>query len=143
MNSQRSNVKRSTIAIGLAAMALIVTALLVGQSRVEAGQLNANSAGVRSYLYRFDPAAQTFFTIPLSTGAMPSGVAVTGTNPTHVWIAESGLDRITHVVFTDTYELYSKRSTRSHRPRRAGLIASRWRATMSGSLSGAPIAWGG
>ena len=102
MNSQRSNVKRSTIAIGLAAMALIVTALLVGQSRVEAGQLNANSAGVRSYLYRFDPAAQTFFTIPLSTGAMPSGVAVTGTNPTHVWIAESGLDRITHVVFTDT-----------------------------------------
>ncbi len=29
-------------------------------------------------------------------------MAVTGTNPTHVWIAEYGLNRVTHVVFTNT-----------------------------------------
>ncbi len=102
MNSQRLNVKQSTVAIGLAVSLLLVTTVLVGRSRAEASRLNSNSAGARSYLYRFDAAAQTFFTIPLSNGALPMGVAVTGTNPTHVWIAEYGLDRITQVVFTDT-----------------------------------------
>jgi streptogramin lyase len=38
----------------------------------------------------------------LSNGTVPIGVAVTGTNPTHVWIAEYGLNRITHVTFTST-----------------------------------------
>jgi streptogramin lyase len=55
-----------------------------------------------SYLYRFDAAAQAFFTIPLSNGAGPIGVAVTGTNPTRVWIAEYGLNRLRQVIFTDT-----------------------------------------
>ncbi len=102
MTYQRLEWKRSTVAFGLAVFTLIVATLLVGQARVEAGPLNSISAGARSYLYRFDPAAQTFFTIPLSDGALPTGVVVTGTNPTHVWIAEYGLNRVTHVVFTNT-----------------------------------------
>jgi streptogramin lyase len=102
MNIQRLKWKQATIAIGVAVGILLITTVLVHQSRVEAGRLNSISAGVRSYLYRFDAAAQTFFTIPLSNGAVPNGVAVTGTNPTHVWIAEYGLNRITHVVFTNT-----------------------------------------
>jgi streptogramin lyase len=64
--------------------------------------LETASTAQVSYLYRFDTTSQSFFTIPLSTGAVPIGVAVTGTNPTHIWIAEQGLNRITQVVFTGT-----------------------------------------
>jgi streptogramin lyase len=102
MNHQRLDWTRLTVASSLAAIALLVATLLIGQARVEAGQLSSIAAGTRSYLYRFDAAAQTFFTIPLANDAVPTGVAVTGTNPTHVWIAEYGLNRVTHVVFTNT-----------------------------------------
>ncbi len=61
----------------------------------------ADTAGA-GFLYRFDAASQSFFTIPLSIGAVPMGVAVTGTNPVHVWVAEYGANRIGHLVFTDT-----------------------------------------
>jgi len=102
MTSHHLKWKQLTIAISLAVSLLLVVTLLVGHSRVEAGWLNSISTGARSYLYRFDATAQTFFTIPLANGAVPTGLAMTGTNPTHVWIAEYGLNRITHVVFTDT-----------------------------------------
>jgi len=103
MNSQHSKWKRLTVAVGLAVMTLLAATALIDQSRAEASRLNSISVGARaSYLYRFDAAAQTFFTIPLSNGAVPIGVAVTGTNPTRVWIAEYGLNRVSHVIFTDT-----------------------------------------
>jgi streptogramin lyase len=47
-------------------------------------------------------------------------VAVTGTSPTHVWVTEHGLDRITHVVFTNTADYmqtsYSITSTANSGP---------------------------
>jgi len=122
MKSRYLKWKQLMIVTGLTVSLLLVTTVLVGQSRVEASQLNSNSTGVRSYLYRFDAAAQTFFTIPLENGALPTGVAITGTTPTHVWIAEYGLNRITHVVFTDTAHYtqtgYSITSTAQSRPYR-------------------------
>jgi streptogramin lyase len=75
-----------------------------------------------SFLFRFDATSQTFLTIPLPSGSNPVGVAVTGTNPTHVWVAEYGLNQIGHLVFTDTsdYELieYAITSTTNSGPYR-------------------------
>jgi len=58
-----------------------------------------------SFLFRFDPASQTFYTYSLPTGGLPYCVAVTGTNPTHVWVAEYGRDRIGHLIYTDTNDI--------------------------------------
>lgn len=73
-----------------------------------------------SYLFRFDANAQTFVTIPLPTGSTPIGVAVTGTQPTHVWLTEMGRNQIGHVIYTDTndYQLieYPVTSTSSSAP---------------------------
>jgi streptogramin lyase len=55
-----------------------------------------------SFLFRFDPATQTFYTHPLPLGSLPHGVAVTGTSPTHVWVAEYGRGRIGHLIYTNT-----------------------------------------
>src|SRR3972149_4326300 len=55
-----------------------------------------------SFLFRFDAATQTFYTYTLPFGSIPSGVVVTGTNPTQVWVAEYGRNQIGHLVFTDT-----------------------------------------
>jgi streptogramin lyase len=95
--------KRLTMAIGLALTSLLAVLGLSGLPGAEA-QPARETASVRgaSFLYRFNPTSQSFFTIPLSNGALPIGVAVTGTNPAHVWIAEYGLSRITQVIFTGT-----------------------------------------
>ena len=95
--------KRLTMVIGLALASLLAVLGLSGLPQAEA-QPARETASVRgaSFLYRFNPTSQSFFTIPLSNGALPIGVAVTGTNPAHVWIAEYGLNRITRVIFTGT-----------------------------------------
>jgi streptogramin lyase len=94
-----------------------------GLSRAEAHRtLSTLSATRASYLYRYDPVAQSFLTIPLASNAMPIGVAVTGTNPMHVWIAESNLNRIAHVTFTNTADYtqtaYSITTTTNSQPYR-------------------------
>lgn len=97
--------KRALLTVGLA---------LAGLALVWNGTAEVSRAGVKplsipnspapnaSYLYLFMPGTQTFITMPLSSGALPTGVAVSGTNPTHVWVTEYGLNRIAHVVFTST-----------------------------------------
>jgi streptogramin lyase len=55
-----------------------------------------------SFIYRFDPVAQTFMTIPLPIGSIPMHAVVTGTAPTHVWLTEHGRNQIGHLVFTNT-----------------------------------------
>ena len=82
---------------------LLALSGLNGLAQVEAHTPSATASTVgASFLYRFSAASQSFITIPLSNGALPIGVAVTGTNPVHVWIAEYGLNRIRQVTFTDT-----------------------------------------
>lgn len=95
--------RRLTVVVGLACATLLVVLGLSSLSRAEA-QATHETANTTppGFLYRFDPTAQSFFTIPLSNNAMPIGVAVTGTNPTRVWIAEYGLNRISQVTFTST-----------------------------------------
>ncbi len=95
--------KRLTAVVGLALVSLLVVLGLTGLPQVEAHiARTATSTTGASFLYRFDATAQSFFTIPLSSGAVPIGVAVTGTNPTQVWIAEHGLNRLARVSFTGT-----------------------------------------
>jgi len=92
---------RWTLVFGIALVGLIVllTSLQVeGRALVEPAGLTPQS----SFLFRFDPTSQTFYTYPLPMGSMPYGVAVTGTNPTHVWVAEYGRDRIGHLIYTNT-----------------------------------------
>ncbi len=95
--------KRLTMVIGLALTSLLAVLGLNGRPQVKAqpARDTASMAGA-SFLYRYNMASQSFITIPLSNGALPTGVAVTGTNPAHVWIAEYGLNRIRQVTFTDT-----------------------------------------
>ena len=103
MNRQGPLWKRLTAVIGLALISLLallnLTGLLLAKANTARGTVSTAAA---SFLYRFDPTSQSFFTIPLPNGAAPIGVAVTGTNPTQVWIAEHGLNRITQVIFTNT-----------------------------------------
>lgn len=95
--------KRLMIVTGLAIIGLLSVLGLASLPRAEAqAAREAASATSASFLYRFDASAQSFFTLPLSSGALPIGVAVTGTNPTRVWIAEYGLNRISRVTFTST-----------------------------------------
>jgi streptogramin lyase len=95
--------KRLTMGIGLALISLLVVVGLCGSPGAAAQPARETaSSGGASVLYRFNPTSRSFFTIPLSNGALPIGVAVTGTHPAHVWIAEYGLNRITRVIFTGT-----------------------------------------
>jgi streptogramin lyase len=95
--------KQMTLVIGLALVGLLVVLSVTRSPQAEAQAARKTAVPTRpSFLYRFDPAAQSFFTIPLEYESVPIGVAVTGTAPTHVWVAEYGLDQITHVIFTST-----------------------------------------
>lgn len=95
--------KRLTLLAG----AVLFSLTIVGHSasylvQAEPGAAAPTVTNLTSVLYRFDPTAQTFFTIPLPNGANPLGVAVTGTLPTLVWFSEPDLNRMGNVVFTST-----------------------------------------
>lgn len=90
---------------GLALVILIsvwISTVTVLHAEVSGPGSSGGTAPYASFLFLFDPVTSAFITIPLSSGALPTGVAVTGTHPTHVWVTESGLNRIAQVVFTDT-----------------------------------------
>ncbi len=123
MSRQGPLLMRLISIIALALASGIALSALINSSQVDARATHdALSIPKASFLYRFDTMAQSFFTIPLSNDAVPIGVAVTGTSPTHVWVAEHGLDRITHVVFTNTSDYmqtsYSITSTANSGPYR-------------------------
>jgi streptogramin lyase len=93
-------------ALTLSVAAVGLTILLVGlqdsRARAERNSVALSTpAPESSFLYRFDSTSQTFFTLTLPTGSTPYGVAVTGTNPTHVWVPEYGKNQIGHLVYTD------------------------------------------
>jgi streptogramin lyase len=97
--------KRALWSVGLALVGLALVwsgTAHVSRAEVAAASTSTSPAPYASYLYLFIPGTQTFITMPLSNGALPAGVAVSGTNPTHVWVTEYGLNRITHIVFTST-----------------------------------------
>ncbi len=96
--------RRLTVVIGLALLSLLGLLSFNRLPHAEAQTTRTATASTTraSFLYRFDTTAQSFFTVPLSDGAVPIGVDVTGTNPTQVWIAEHGGNRLTRVVFTST-----------------------------------------
>ena len=81
-------------------------ALVVEVPRAEPS-LTASAALGGSFVFRFDPAlpeseAFQVFTIP-TTGATPDGIAVFNRPyTTEVWFAESGADRIGHLIYTGT-----------------------------------------
>lgn len=81
-----------------------------------------------SFVYRLDPMAQTFVTIPLPIGSVPLHGVVTGTAPTHVWVTEYGRNQIGHLVFTDTNNFawteYPLTSTNSSRPYRIAIAGN-------------------
>ncbi len=121
MSRQGPLLMRLISIIALALASGIALSALINSSQVDARATHdALSIPKASFLYRFDTMAQSFFTIPLSNDAVPIGVAVTGTSPTHVWVAEHGLDRITQVVFTNTSDYmqtsYSITSTANSGP---------------------------
>jgi streptogramin lyase len=94
-----------SVAIGLALISLLVLSSFNRAPQVEALTARETAAAPRpGFLYRYDPVAQSFFTITLSNNALPIGVAVTGTNPTEVWVADYGLNQVTRVVFTSTVD---------------------------------------
>src|SRR3972149_3064404 len=92
---------RWVLVVGIALVGLLAfwTGLRVEERTLAAP---ASPTPQSSFLFRFDPASQAFYTYPLPMGSTPYGVAVTGTDPTHVWVAEYGRDRIGHLVYTDT-----------------------------------------
>jgi streptogramin lyase len=93
--------KRALWAVALALVGLVL--VWSGTAQLSRAEIAVDSsAPYASYLYLFAPDTQTFITVSLSDGARPAGVAVSGTNPTHVWVSEYGLNRIAHVVFTST-----------------------------------------
>jgi streptogramin lyase len=95
-------------AIVLIVAAASLTLLLAGLQTFEPalagpnGAASATPAPQSSFLFRFDPVARTFYTLTLPAGSLPYGVAVTGTNPTHVWVALYGLDQIGRLIYTST-----------------------------------------
>ncbi len=101
---------RWTIAliIAVASLALLLAGLPVVQPASAGRNSVVSSMPVpqSSYLFRFDPAIQTFYTFTLPIASIPYGVAVTGTNPTHVWVAEFGRNRIGHLIYTNTNDVH-------------------------------------
>lgn len=56
-----------------------------------------------AYLYRFDPAANSYVTITLALNSRPSSISVvTGTTSDQIWFTEVGLNRIGRVIYTST-----------------------------------------
>ena len=110
----------------LSIAAISLGALLVGLQRDGRALAERNSGALSmpapqsSFLYRFDSDSQTFLTLTLPTGSTPYGVAVTGANPTHVWVPEYGVNQIGHLIYTDTDDYkwitYSVASTANSGP---------------------------
>jgi streptogramin lyase len=97
-----SKFTRHALAWALAAIALFALVMgLRAESSVRTAQ-GASSLSQPGYLYRFGPSGQTFFTYTLPADSVPYGVAVTGTNPTHVWVALYGRNAIGHLIYTNT-----------------------------------------
>jgi streptogramin lyase len=90
---------RFFVVIAISLLALIV---LLPQRSIQSFAGVSSPAPQSSYLFRFDPASQTFFTYTLPLASLPTDVIVSGSLPAHVWIAEYGLDRIGHLVYTDS-----------------------------------------
>jgi len=97
--------KRALLTVGLTltGLALVWSGMAeVSRAGVKALNTPGSPAPYASYLYLFVPGTQTFITMPLTSGSLPAGIAVSDTNPTHVWLTEYGLNRIAQVVFTST-----------------------------------------
>jgi streptogramin lyase len=108
---------------GLAGVALLLVLDWGGLPHVAAQLAHAPANSEHpSYLYRYDPLTHSFLTITLASNAMPIGLAVTGTQPADIWVAEYGLNQITRVTFTSTVDYalttYPLTSTPNNRPAR-------------------------
>jgi streptogramin lyase len=89
-----------------AVVVLLASVQLSG--RVLARQIKPDGPPISSqpsFLFRFDSSAQTFYTLTLPLGSMPNSVAVSGVNPSHVWVTEPGRDQIGHLVYTNTDDI--------------------------------------
>jgi len=92
---------------GMAGVAVLLTSVQLS-GRVLARQIKPDSLSTSSqpsFLFRFDSSAQTFYTFTLPLGSMPNSVAISGVNPSHVWVTEPGRDRIGHLVYTNTDDI--------------------------------------
>ena len=80
--SRRRRAWRSLMMVsGLAVLGAVAIALGLRPPSLAADrERSASSSLIASYLYRFDPIAQTFVTIPLAAGSQPIAVVVTGTH---------------------------------------------------------------
>lgn len=89
--------------LGVFVFSAIAGSVLIGLlGRQPAASAGAAPALTGNYIYRFEPLAQTFITIPLPANSQPSDLVVSGSNPTHVWITEPGSNRLAHLVYTGT-----------------------------------------
>jgi streptogramin lyase len=81
-----------------------------------------------SYLYRFDTGSKTWFTYTLPADSLPASVVTTGTNPTHVWITEYGVNKIGHLIYTNALSIsfveYPITATVNSRPFRLALAGN-------------------
>ena len=94
----------AAIGIGIVGLIVLLTSTQVAV-RVRAQLITPTRLSAvpqSSFVFRFDSGTQTFFTATLPVGSLPNSVVVSGTHPTHVWIAESGRDRLGHLVYTNT-----------------------------------------
>lgn len=113
-------------AVMLAAIGIgIVLTTVPAPRSISARPVDLSPAIGASYLYRFNPNSQTWFTYTLPPGSLPTSVATTGTNPTHIWVAEYGSNKIGHLIYTDTshtaFVEYSITSTSNSQPFRLTL----------------------
>lgn len=117
------------VVIVVAASGLVLRAgLSVSASAPDEGLVRSTVATGSSYVYRFDPVAQTFVTISLPIGSVPIHGVVTGAAPTHVWVTEYGRNQIGHLVFTDTNSFvwteHPVTSTNNSRPYRLAVAGN-------------------
>ena len=129
MNHSRQAAWRWVIVmIVVAASGLALKAGLSVAARASGEQPLRSTVATSSYIYRFDPVAQTFVTIPLPIGSVPMHGVVTGTAPTHVWVTEYGRNQIGHLVFTNTNSFawteYPVTSTGNSRPYRIAVAGN-------------------
>jgi streptogramin lyase len=95
---------RFVLATGMAVITLTVllSGLKQGQSAFADPTLaRPSQAAYSSFVFRFDPAGQTFYTYTLPAGSAVYNIGVTGTNPTHIWLADLSRNVIGHLVYTD------------------------------------------
>lgn len=115
-------IRRWGLILGLALLALWGVA-----RSLQTPALAANSAALNTtnVLYRFDPGTQTFITIPLPIGSWPTDLEISGTNPTQIWVADSGLGQITRILYTSTLDYhithFSAATTVSNQPYRLAI----------------------